>query len=253
MSGDKICFETEHPGVPLLGALHRYPSLIARLSICALALMAGLQVLTERLHAQPTGGPALTLVSGPYYFDLFVSGPQSTNFVLETSPDLKSWTNLFQLFGRPGSNAVCSAVRTLQGPAQGFWRALPGEPLLIQEQRWTNHEPVEYSFRFRHMISFWAGGVRGTVRVLNRVVVEVTDAIDDRTLQPIPNPDLSQFLTITQLFEQIGQEFEAASEAVRVRYDPGGLYPEYISVDRIIRAADDESEFEVSQFTVLQP
>jgi len=25
-----------------------------------------------------------------------------------------------------------------------FWRARPGQPILAQEQQWTNHEPVEY-------------------------------------------------------------------------------------------------------------
>src|SRR5262249_1820206 len=232
-AGWRILFPFQSPR-PRATQAGRYPSLIRRLSISTLGLIVGLLVITNRLHAQPTVGPALTLVSAAYNFIRCASVPQASNFVLETSPDMKSWTNLFQLFGWPGTNSVCSVVKDLRSPPQAFWRALPGEPLLIQEQRWTNHEPVEYSFRFRHMISFWDGGIRGTVRVLNGAVVGVTDAIDDRTLQPIANPDLSQFLTITQLFEQIGQEFEAGAQAVRVRYDPSGLYPKYISVDRQI-------------------
>jgi len=188
-----------------------------------------------------------------YGYSLFASSPQSTNFVLQTSADLKSWTNLFQSFGWPGTNPVYGVTKDLHGPAQAFWRAVPGEPLLMQEQRWTNQEPVEYRFRHRRMISFWQGGVRGTVRVLHGVVVEVTDAVDDRTLQPIANPDLSQFLTITQLFEEIGQAFGAGTEQVQVRYAPGGLYPERILVDPVIRAIDDERVFDVSQFVVLQP
>jgi hypothetical protein len=136
---------------------------------------------------------------------------------------------------------------------QGFWRANAGEPLLVQQQRWTNREPVEYSFYLRHMVSFWQGGVRGTVRVLNGTIAEVTNAIDDRTLQPISNPDLSQFLTITQLFEEIAVAFEAGVQQVQVRYDPSGLYPERVLVNPFILIADDESLFEVSEFAVLQP
>jgi len=140
----------------------------------------------------------------------------------------------------------------MASPAQQFWRARPGQPLLAQEQRWTNQEPVEYSFYLRHMISYWQGGVDGTVRVLNGTIAEVTNVIDDRTLQPISNPDLSQFLTIAQLFEEIGRAFEAGAYQVQVRYDPSGLYPERILVDPS-PVVDDESLFEVSQFVVLQP
>src|SRR6266542_754131 len=162
-----------NPRVPCAGSLGRCPSVTARLSISALALIAGLLFGTDRLHAQTNGGPALTLVPAMYGYSLFASSPQSTNFVLQTSADLKSWTNLFQSFGWPGTNPVYGVTKDLHGPAQAFWRAVPGEPLLMQEQRWTNQEPVEYRFRHRRMISFWQGGVRGTVRVLHGVVVEV--------------------------------------------------------------------------------
>jgi hypothetical protein len=218
-----------------------------------LALTAALFLGTERLNGQAGGGPALTLIQGISGFGMFASGWQSTNFVLQSSTDLKSWTNVFQAYGWPGTNLLYQVSYDLLSPAQGFWRAKPGEPLLVQEQRWTNNEPVEYSFRLRHMISYWQGGVQGSVRVLNGAVVEVTNAVDDRTLQTIANPDLSQFFTITQLFEQIRHGFETGAQQVRVRYDPGGLYPEYILVDPFIRVVDDEGVFEVSQFMVLQP
>ena len=225
----------------------------ARMSVSLLALIGALFLGTERLNGQASGGPALTLVREISGFGMFASGWQSTNFVLESSTNLKSWTNVFQAYGWPGTNLVYQVTDDVLSPTQGFWRARPGEPLLIQEQRWTNHEPVHYSFRLRHMISYWQGGVQGTVRVLNGTLVEVTNAVDHRTLQPIPNPDLSQFFTITQLFEQIRQGFETGAQQVRVRYDPGGLYPEYILVDPLLSVVDDESVFEVSEFMVLQP
>lgn len=188
--------------------------------------------------------------SWTYSYGLYVSGPGATNFVLQTSADLSSWTNLLQLYGHPGTNPVYF-VDVSSG--QGFWRAKAGEPLGVQAQRWTNREPLEYSFYLRRMISFWQGGVRGTVRVLDGKIAEITNAIDDRTLEPIPNPDVSQFLTITQVFEQIGQGFDAGAELVSVWYDPSGLYPARVVVDPLVRAADDESILEVSEFTVLQP
>jgi len=224
--------------------------LFASLSAAVGALFLG----TESLSGQASGGPALTVVREMFGFGMVASGAESTNFVLESSADLKSWTNVFQAYGWPGTNPVYQVQDVSRSPAEGFWRAKAGEPLLVQEQRWNDHQPAEYSFRLRHVISFWQGGVQGTVRVLNGVVVEVVDAVNDQTLQPIVNPDLSQFFTITQLFEQIRQAFEAGDQRVIVQYDPGGgVYPEYILVDPWILAVDDESVFEVSEFTVLQP
>jgi hypothetical protein len=147
---------------------------------------------------------------------------------------------------------VYFVTQDLVTTTQGFWRATPGEPLLAQEQRWTNQEPVEYSFYLHHMLSFFQG-VRGTVRVLNGTVAKVTNVLDDRTLLPIANPDLSQFLTIRQLFEEIGRAFKSGAQQVQVCYDPSGLYPERILVNPSVLIADDESEFEVSEFVVLQP
>src|SRR5207249_4809365 len=222
--------------------------------VCLLALTAALLSGAVRLCAQTNLGPMLRLgqVPGMNGYFLFVLGPQATNFVLETSADLKSWTTLYQAFGWPGTNPVYRIMQKSPSGAHAFWRAVPGEPLLVKEQRWTNQEPVEYRFRLRHMVSFWEGGVRGTVRVRDGRVVEVTDAVDDRTQQPIANPDLSRFLTIAQLFGEIRRAFEAASQQVQVRYDPSGLYPEWILVDRLLMAVDDETVIEASQLVVLQ-
>jgi hypothetical protein len=218
-----------------------------------LVLLGSILLGTNQLRAQTAGGPVLTIgkILSFYGNCLFASGPQSTNFVLQASPDLSSWTNVFQSYGQPGTNPVYFVTQDIV-TTQGFWRAAPGEPLLAQEQRWTNQEPVEYSFYLRHMLSFYQG-VRGTVRVLNGTIAGVTNVIDDKTLQPISNPDLSQFLSITQLFEEIRRAFEAGDQQVQVRYDPIGLYPEWILENPLILIADDESEFEVSEFVVLQP
>jgi hypothetical protein len=242
-----------HRRLALTADAGRYPSMTELLAIRLLCVVAVLLGAVEAT-AQSGGGPVLTIVPyNSFSFRLYASGWQSTNFVLESSSDMKSWTNVFQAFGWPGTNSVYGGFYEMASPAQQFWRARPGQPLVMQEQQWTNHEPVHYSFRLRHMISYWQGGVQGTVQVLNGAVVEVTNAVDDRTLKPIANPDLSQFFTITQLFEQIRQGFEAGVHQVRVRYDPGGLYPEYILVDPLLSVVDDESVFEVSQFMVLQP
>lgn len=220
----------------------------------SLALVGTLLFRTTHLWAQTDPGPLLKVGKIPsfYGYCLFVSGPQSTNFVLQASPELTSWTNVFQAYGQPGTNPVYFVTQDL-GTNQGFWRATVGEPLLVQQQRWTNHEPVEYSFYLRHMISFFQGGVRGNVRIVKGAIVEVTNVIDDKTLQPISNPDLSQFLTITQLFDEIAREVEAGAQQVQVSYNPSGLYPERVVVEPAILVTDNESVFEVSQFVVLQP
>ncbi|MGH7973304.1 MAG: DUF6174 domain-containing protein [Limisphaerales bacterium] len=237
-----------------MGQIHRLA--LANVASCErlfqLALLSVLALTTNQLRGQTDPGPMLMIgkPSWTYACGLYASGPGATNFVLQASADLRSWTNLFQVYGHPGTNPVF--VADLRS-GQGFWRATAGEPLVVQAQRWTDREPVEYSFYLRRMISFWQGGVRGTVRVLDGKIADVTDAIDDRTLEPISNPDVSQFLTITQVFEQIGQAFEAGAEQVSVWYDPSGLYPARVVIDPLIRAADDDSIVEVSDLTVLQP
>ena len=217
-----------------------------------LVLLGSLLLGTNHLQAQAVAGPVLSIGKIPsfYGYCLFASGSQATNFVLQGSADLSFWTNVFQAYGQPGTNPVYFVTQDL---TQGFWRATAGEPLLAQEQRWTNQEPVKYNFYLRHMISYWQGGVRGTVHVLNGTIAEVTNAIDDQTLQPIANPDLSQFLTIGQLFEEIAGAYKAGAQQVQVRYDPNGLYPERIQISPFILIADGESVFEVSEFVVLQP
>ncbi len=62
-----------------------------------------------------------------------------------------------------------------------------------------------------------------------------------------------QFLTIAQLFAEIGQAFESGAQQVQVHYDPSGLYPERVLVNPFMLMADDDSEFEISDFVVLQP
>jgi hypothetical protein len=173
-------------------------------------------------RAQTNGAVGLRVgqITDLYGYFLFASGPQATNFVLESSKDLGTWTVVHQAIGWPGTNPVFRVMDELQIQSQGFWRAIPGEAVATRQQRWHDHEPVEYTFRFRHMISFWEGGVRGTVRVRNGTVIEVTDAVDDRTSQPIPQPDPAQFLSIDQLFVEIRRAFEAGAQQVQVTYDP---------------------------------
>ena len=123
---------------------HRYPSIAegcALWSFCVVALWLG----AVEAAAQSDGGPSLSLISyNSSSFRLYASGGQSTNFVLESSSDMQSWTNVFQAIGWPGTNAVYGGFYSMASPAQQFWRARPGQPILAQEQQWTNHEPVEY-------------------------------------------------------------------------------------------------------------
>jgi hypothetical protein len=225
--------------------------MFARFAFTAV-LVAGSSALRPGMISEPVLSVG-SVPGGGSGFCLFVVGPAATNFVLQTSTDLRSWTTVFQAYGYPTTNPVYRVMDEWQTDRQMFWRATKGEDLAGQEARWRDHEPREYTFRLRHMVSFWEGGVRGTVRVLAGTVVEVTDAVDDRTLQPIPQPKLSDFLTIAELFGEIQREIEVGSEQVQVRYDPGGLYPERILIDRVRAFADDESLYEVSELVSMQP
>ena len=218
-----------------------------------LAMILPLGVICTRAEITRELTLRIEQVSPEPAFSLFISGQQATNFILESSVDFKAWQMLYQSFGWPGGNSVYVIVPAMESQPYAFWRAVPGESLQAQKQRWLEKEPAEYTFRLRHMFSFWEGGVRGTVRVRNGSIAEVTDAVDDRTNQPIAQPDLSRFLTITQLFEEIGREFAAGSEQVQVRYHSSGLFPARVVIDRIIRAADDESVIEASDFVSVKP
>jgi hypothetical protein len=222
-----------------------------------LPLILGIVLLAApaRVRAQTHSGVMLKVEqkSGWQGSFVFVSGPAVTNYVLETSIDLKTWRNVFQAFGWPGTNPVFRVGPGWQTNAHAFWRAFPGETLETQEQRWREQEPIEYTYRFRHMVGFWQGGVQGTVRVREGVVIAVTDARDDQTLEPIPQPDLSQFLTITRLLSEIRREFETGSEQVLVVYEPGDFYPTHIFVDRVVGLADDEAAYQASSLEVVQP
>jgi hypothetical protein len=186
-------------------------------------------------------------------YSLFISGQQTTNFVLESSVDFKTWQVVYHAFGWPKTNAVYGIAPAAERTSHAFWRAVPGEALEVQRQRWLAGEPAEYTFRLRRMFSFWEGGVRGTVRVRKSAIVEVTDAVDDRSNQAIAQPDLSRFLTITQVFEEIRREFAAGSEQIQVMDDSSGLFPALVAIDRIIAAADDESVIEATNFVAVKP
>src|ERR1700751_2525965 len=98
-----------------------------------MVLLGSLLLGTNHLRAQTVGGPVLSIGKIPsfYGYCLFASGSQATNFVLQASSDLSSWTNVFQAYGQPGTNPVYFVTQ------DGFWRANAGEPLLVQQQRWT--------------------------------------------------------------------------------------------------------------------
>ena len=103
------------------------------------------------------------------------------------------------------------------------------------------------------MISFWEGGVRGTFRVRDDAIIEVAAAVDDQTGRQIPKPDLAQFRTIEQLFTEIGRAIESGAQQLWVTYDPTGLFPARIDIDRWIAFVDDEGRFEATDFVRITP
>jgi hypothetical protein len=200
-------------------------------------------------RAEMSGHIGLRLDPAEFGFHLYVSGRQATNFVLKSSMDLDEWEVLYQAFGRPENDPV---MWMEPNQPHGFWQAAPGESLEQIEQRWLAQEPAEYTFRLRHMLGFLEGEVRGTVRVRNGTIIEVIDRVDALTEVATADPD-ELFLTITQVFEKIRQEFEAGSQHIQVRYDSTGLIPEWVLIDRLLRAVDDESLIEAADFIIVDP
>jgi hypothetical protein len=182
---------------------------------------------------------------------LTISGPASTNFVLQSSTNLSTWSSTHQAYGHPGTNGIHFFYTVELAPRITYWRALPGEDLSVQAARWHARQPSEYQFFFRRMISFWEGGVRGTVRVLNGVVVSVENAVDDRSGQPIATPDLKQFFSIDQIFDEIRRAYEAGYEQIKVVFDSNESYPARVSLDWGVLVADDDSFIEARDLVVL--
>lgn len=185
---------------------------------------------------------------------LYATGSGSTNFLLQSSADLNGWTNIYHSYGTPkGSPIPGWAYSSHNSQPRSFWRALPGEPLELRKQRWLEDQPTEYTFQLRHLRDFWSGGVRGKVRVRAGVIIDVTDAIDDQTEQPIENPNWSDFATIAEIFGEMERVVGAGAEQVKVVYDAGELYPIRVVVDWLVGVADDESVFQIDDFTIVEP
>lgn len=223
-----------------------------------LVLTLELFAMSGSLKGQSNGETHLNIEAYPLNSDvlvyLFASGSHSTNFVLQSAPGLTGWTNVFHSYGHPSVDQSIYS-RWLSQPLV-FWRAIPGISLDAQKQRWideiTKVHPKGYSFRLRHMINYSAGGVRGTVQVHDGKIVEITDAVDDQTGQPIANPDLSKFATITELYDKIRLAFETDADQVRVNYDASQLFPTKVVVDWLAGFADDEEVFEVSDLVFVE-
>src|SRR5690349_3111047 len=111
-----------------------------------------LAALTVLIPAVPLSAPAqgnasvqLQIERGAYGVFLTASGPESTNFVLQSATNLGSWTIVQQSFGSPGTNPVYYVAAQVPSPSEVFWRALPGESVTTQQQRWHQDEPREYT------------------------------------------------------------------------------------------------------------
>jgi hypothetical protein len=84
----------------------------------------------------------------------------------------------------------------------------------------------------------------GTVTVRDGMVVGVTNAFDGQISQP--NPDISQFKSIEQLFEVIQQAKLQQADTIAIKYDPVLRFPARVMLDFLADAVDDEIEYEAS-------
>lgn len=166
----------------------------------------------------------------------------AASLLLQNSTDLLDWQPLINIF----TKARLFRFVDWSGPDQAaprFYRAIaPGQSVDEMLGMWRALGLSKYQYKLRW--SCFCRPLSGTVTVHDGKVVAVTDARDSNG-SPIPNPDLSEFKSIEDLFEIVRRE-SAAADALTVVFDRIMNFPTRIEIDYISQAVDDEIAYEAS-------
>ncbi len=188
----------------------------------------------------------LTLL-GPISYSawLTVSNAPTTNFWVEVSHDLRSWQPLLSVTARKSTFDFADRdSREDKDPVRFYRTKSPGISVEEPAAAWASARPLRYRYHFRRVCFCRPTIVSGTVAVQDGTIIGVTNAFDEQISQPIPNPDLSQFRSIEQLFEEIRQAESRNADVITIKYDPFLRFPARVDVDFLVPAVDDEITYE---------
>jgi hypothetical protein len=173
------------------------------------------------------------------------AGGSSGNLV-QSSADLRNWqpalnvyarVPVFQVLDLDSLGAVVDRIfyRTVVGGTQGT---------VDVRKEWTAHAFTNYQFRFTRTCACNPSTLSGTVTVNAGKVVAVTDA-QDASGSPILNPDLTQFLSIEDLFD-LAQRDENVADVFAIAFDQTLFFPKSIQIDYEAQAIDDEVTYQAT-------
>ena len=182
---------------------------------------------------------------------LSISNAPATNFLVEVSNDLRSWKALLSVDARKPTVEVVDRNDPKDTNWLKFYRArVPGISVDDQQAAWAATGLESYSYHFARVCFCRPIILSGTVNVRDGTVVGVTNAFDGS--QPIPNPDLSEFKSVEQLFEVIRQAKLQQADTIAIKYDPVLRFPARVMLDFLADAVDDEIEYEVSDLEPIK-
>ncbi|MBS0376735.1 MAG: hypothetical protein JSR73_19330 [Proteobacteria bacterium] len=129
-------------------------------------------------------------------------------------------------------------------PARADDAAL-AETLAAAKKAWGRAPPNRYEFMFRPVaILAFVGCAGKNIRV--RVIDEVA------TTPAACRSEMVRFATIPRLFEYIRGAVASRPDMISVIFDPVLGYPTHFFVDPSLKTHDDEFEFTLSEFKVIE-
>lgn len=180
--------------------------------------------------------------------DGYMSWPLAggSDFVIQTSTNLKTWDSKWNYYLRgQHPDAKRYILPDLSVPARYFRALSPGQSFTELRARWQNASIRNYEYTFEHS-KFFAEPVssaRGKVTVRNGEISAIEAA-------NVPPAYYSRFKTVDQIFEIMAQAFNEA-ELLEVEYDEAYGFPAFLTVDEVVRSADDENIYRISDFRAL--
>jgi hypothetical protein len=192
-------------------------------------------------------------VAGPRLpVTLLAVGGSITNFVLQRSDDLKDWHSILNVF--PKVQPVRFVDRSTVGEigetrVTHFYKtSFPAQSVQGMLDNWRSLGLTNYTFKFSRLCMCNPIQLTGKVSVKNGKVIAVKDA--DSGGQPIPNPDLSQFKSIEELFDILQTETVKA-DLLEVGFDEEFYFPTRIHIDYDLNIVDDEVFYEAEEVLVI--
>jgi hypothetical protein len=121
------------------------------------------------------------------------------------------------------------------------------------KQNWEAQHAARYQMReVVWYVQTW-NIITATVTVENGKVVAATDA-QAYNGASVPNPDLSQFKSVEDLFAlllDLTETGQYLADILAVRFDDSRSFPSWVTVDQFATASDDEQKYAITDLTIL--